>query len=363
MTRQHLKMNKYALYSYLLSLLQARMARIVTHKQLMQALKRNRIYDTLSDIEGSILGEYLSQKLSPETDLYGAETLLWSHLESEIDLLFTIGLKDLNVFVNSYIIKYDVKNIIHTVRGLVFNTRPSQLIPLGILRRRGLIEKLSEIENVDDLIYLLRKAGLHAYARTIYDRKESIQAKDYKVLGIIEAELYKKYLLDLYATAKKIKRGGGLLRRAVWILIDVYNIVYVLRSVMLGLDKKVAEQILIEDTLKIPLSTLREALSQESIDRAIQLIGLTPYHSLAEKLNNVLSSNLPEPFTEAVVLDWMVKEIHLNLLSTPLSIQVVLDYLLSKEREISLMRLVYWGIWNNIPRETLEKYIAMLGER
>ncbi len=362
MTRQHLKMNKYVLYSYLLSLLQARMARVVTYKQFMQTLRRNRIYDTLSDIEGSILGEYLSQRLTPETNLYEAEALLWGHLESEINLLSTIGLKDLNAFVNSYITKYDVKNIVYTVRGLVFNTKPSQLIPLGTLRKQDLIEKLNKIENVDDLIDLLRKASLHAYARIIYNRKESIQAKDYKVLGIIEAELYRKYLLDLFTITKKIKKGGHFLRRAVQILIDVYNIVYVLRSVMLGLDRRIAEQILIEDTLKIPLSILKEALSQESIDRVIQLISSTPYHSLAEKLNNALSSNLPESFIEVIVLDWVVKEIHLNLLSTPLSIQVVFDYLLHKEREISLMRLVYWCIWNNIPREMLEKYIAILGD-
>ena len=361
MNKAYLKMNKQVLYSYLLSLLQARLTKLVTYKHIKQALKRNRMHDTLSDIEGTILGEYLIQCITPESGLNEAEECLWKYLKDEIDMLYGIKLKDLYLITTSYITKYDVKNIIQVIRSLISNTRVQQLIPIGILAKSGMLELLCPIENVDDVIDVLRKANLTMFANIVSDNRHIIESKDYKALGMLEAKLTKEYLRQLYRNIRKIKRGGSTLRRAVLIISDVYNIIHVLRSVALGIDRNVAEEVLVEDTYKISLAVLKDALSQDTIDRSIQILNLTHYHELAEKIGNALSTGMPEALIDVLAIDWMVKEIHLNLLSHPLSVQVVLDYLLSKEKEVALMRLVYWCIWNNIPRGVVEKLLSILG--
>ena len=362
MNKIYLKMNKQVLYSYLLSLLQARLTKLVTYKHVKQALKRNRIHDTLSDIEGTILGEYLVQCITPESKLNEAEECLWKYLKDEIDMLYSIKLKDLHLITTSYITKYDVKNIIQVIRSLITNTKVQQLVPIGALAKNGMLELLRSIENVDNMVDVLRKAGLTIFANIISDNRYIIESKDYKSLGVLEAKLTKEYLRQFYRNVKKIKRGGSALRRAVLIISDVYNIIHVLRSVALDIDRNVAEEVLVENTYKVSLALLKDALSQETIDRVIQILSLAPYHELAEKIGNALSMGMPEALIDVLTMDWMIKEVHLNLLSHPLSVQIVLDYLLSKEKEIALMRLVYWCIWNNIPRDIVERLLSILGD-
>lgn len=343
-------------YAFLLSALEGKLTRSVTKEQLVSMLDKKNIYDALVSISNTGIGEFIRDKISPEITLNEVEQLLFKYLWSEIMFIENVGIKDVNEIVDKYMLKYDLQNIRFILRSLFYEKKISDLIPIGILYRKGLFEEFLSVKSFNEVVYTLRKASLLDYAEIIDDYLEGLNGKDLNSLRIVESRLYKKYYDTLLKTVSKA-RGRTELERAVKKLIDGYNILVVLRGILSRTPKHLITLSLIEPTIYITIETLIEATEQNSITQALQVLMRSPYERILAEINNAISGGASESLIEIILLQEFLKEVHNDLLRSFFSPQLVLDYILNKELEISMLRMILWSIWNNIPKELIEPII------
>ncbi len=340
-------------YAFLSSVLEAKLTRSVSREQLASMLNKKNIYDAFISISSTDLGEFARDKINPEITLEEAERLLFDYLWSEILFIEGIGISEVNEVIEKYILKYDLQNIRFIVRSLFYEKKTQNLIPVGILYKKNLLEELSTARNFKDVVYVLRRAGLQDYAATIDDYLEGLRGKDMNSLRNVESTLYKRYYAILLRTVSKV-RGRTELRRVVRKLIDYYNILVVLRGILSKTPKHTIISSFIEPTMYITLETLMEAAEQNNITQALQVLARSPYERILSKINNIVSTGTSISLIEVLLFKEFLEEIHNDLLRSLFSPQPIIKYILFKELEISMIRTILWSLWNNIPRELVE---------
>ncbi len=340
-------------YAFLSSALEGKLTRSVSEEQFVSMLNKKNIYDALVSISNTDIGEFMHNKISPETTLDETEQLLFKYLWNEITFIENVGIEEVNEVVDKYILKYDLQNIRFTLRSLFYGKEISSLLPIGILYKRGLLDELSTAKNFKEVVYVLGKASLSDYAGIVDDYLEGLNGKDLNSLRNVESYLYKKYYNVLLKTVSKV-RGRTELKRVVRKLIDGHNILIVLRGILSGTPKHLIILSLIEPTMYIKMETLIEAAEQNSITQALQILAHSPYERILMKISNMLSAGASESLIETILLREFLREVHNDLLRSFFSPQPILDYILTKELEISMLRTVLWSIWNNIPKELIE---------
>ena len=349
-------------YAFLFSALKGKLTRSVSREQLVSMLNKKSIYDALVSISGTDVGEFMRDKISPETTLYEAEQLLFRYLWNEVLFIENVGIREVNEVVDKYILRYDLYNIRFILRSLFYEKEISGLIPIGILYKRALLEELSMVKSFKEVVYTLRKAALSDYAEIIDNYLEGLRGKDLNSLRSVESNLYKKYYNVLLKTVSKV-RGGTELKRAVRKLIDSHNILVVLRGILSGTPRHLIISSLVEPTMYITLETLVEAAEQNNITQALQILARSPYERILSKVSNTISAGASESLIETMLLQEFLREVHSDLLRSFFSPQPILDYILNKELEISMLRTVLWSLWNNIPKELIEPMLrGVVGE-
>ncbi len=340
-------------YAFLISAIEAKLTRSIRRDQFLSMLDKKSIYDALVSISDTDIGEFMRNKISPDITLADAEYLLYDYLRSEIYFIKSNKINEVNRLIDSYILKYDLQNICFITRALFYEKENIELIPIGLLYERSLHEELLHASDFKDIVYTLRKASLYDYARAVSDHIEGLRSKDLSSLRSMEADLYRIYYRTLLRTASSV-RGGVELKRAIRKLIDEYNIMVVLRGILSATPKSIIVSSLIEPTMYISLETLIEAAEQNNVSQALQVIARTPYERIISRVNDVIVASGNETLIEVVLLQEFLKEIHSDLMRSLFSPQPVLDYILNKELEVSILRTVLWSLWNNIPRELIE---------
>ncbi len=343
-------------HAFLFSIIEGKLTKMVSKEQLASMLDKRNIYDALLTITNTDIGEFLRSKVGPESALDEVEQALHQYLWNEMLFLRDSGLREVGEFVNAYIVKYDLLNTIFTIRALFYNRETSKLLSLGLLYENNLLEELFGAKNFKDVIFILGKASLHDFARIVNDYSERLRGKDLSALRIVESELYESYFNNLLRIASII--GGGLeLKRAIQKLIDSYNISIVLRGIVSKTPKALIESSIIEPTIYISRELLLEAAEQNNITQALQILSHSPYERMITRISSMLSASANESLIEVVLLQEFSREIEGDKLSDYYSPLPVLSYIIYKELEVSMLRVILWSIWNNMPRKLVEPVV------
>ncbi len=352
--------HKKTAYAYVSALVRSRSSKVIPLSKYLSLLGKNKIYDMVLELEQYIIGEYLSTKLTPEATIYDFERELWSHLHDEVMSLWNFLPRQAREFILAYISKYDVLNIKSILRGIVFDKKVVTKVPFGVARIKGMIEQFDNVGGVRELVELVYKLGFNDYARVISSLISRLESKDTEALWLTECLLDRAYVDLVYRSTLKYFKRDYLLRKAVGVIADLYSIGVALRGSILGIPKNIVKQAFSERIMNISEQTLVELVEADSPDKVSQILSATPYYYLSSLVSKALASGLGDIALEASLIKALYKEVHDNLLSNMFSVQSVLDYILLKENELAILRLMAWITWNNIPLDMVRKYIEEL---
>jgi len=216
--------------------------------------------------------------------------------------------------------------------------------------RNGLLDKLSQAEEIGGVIEVLTECKLGAYADVLGEYKEEAKAK-----FLTEAKLDSKYYQSLLEMPKGI-RDATLLTRVFSILIDMTNLKLINRAIIEGMGSEVGELIIsggymISDKLAKDMISHKLAEIPSALENA-------QYRNIADEV--VASYNRTKSITAVEeVIDKhtfrLLKEMLSPRVMTPL---MIVWYLIVKEIEIRNLRLVLKATFDNIAVEEIKDYLV-----
>ena len=339
-----------AKYAFMSAYLKGAEAKIVTPEHINRVSKTSGIQDVLEIIKDTDIGKYLEEALIKTFD--DSDKYLWKYFSECLERLRGLKLvpADILKVLDAYIVKYDVLNIKAAWQGISIGKK-ANMIPVGVIDGRGLLDELSHAEDVGAIIKVLVECKLGAYASILEEYVEG-EAKS-KFLS--EAKLDREYYTNLLNMPKSIP-DGSLLTKAFSIMIDMANLQLVNRAIIEGIGSE-ADEFVIGGGYMISDKVAKDLISHKLADIPSALGG-TQYQGIAEEVVASYSRTKSVTAVEEIIDKHkfrLLKEMLSPRVLTPL---VIAWYLIVKEIEIRNLRLVLKATFDNIPVEEIKEYLV-----
>jgi len=339
-----------AKYAFISAYLKGAEAKIVTSDHIDKLPKTASLQEVLEIIRDSDIGRFLEEvpiKTFDDSDKY-----LWQYFGQRLEELEWLKLMpvDMRKILSAYRVKYDVMNIKAALLG-ISSGKKADMVPVGAIYSRGLLDELSEAANVSDVAAVLRECDLGAYAAIVAD----YVAEEAKSKFFTEARLDCEYYHDLLNMPKGMK-DGPLLTKSFSIVMDMVNLQLISRAVIEGMGTE-AEGLIISGGYLIPEAVARDLLAHKLTDMP-GILGGTQYRDIAEEVAASYSKTKSIIAVEEVVERHklrMLRELLSPRVMTPL---MIVWYLIVKEVEIKNLRLVFKAAFDNIPVEEIKEYLV-----
>ena len=339
-----------AKYAFISAYLKGAEAKIVTSDHIDRLPKTASPQEVLEAIRDSDIGRFL-EEVSIET-FDDSDKYLWQYFGQRLEELEWLKLMpaDMRQILDAYRVKFDVMNIKVALLG-ISTGKNADMVPVGFINSRGLLDELSGAANVDDVVTVLRECGLGAYATIVSE----YVAEEAKSKFLTEARLDSEYYHGLLNLPRGIK-DGPLLAKAFSIVMDMANLQLVSRAVVEGMGTE-AEGLIISGGYLIPEAVARDLLAHKLTDMP-GILGGTQYRDIAEELAASYSKTGSITAVEEVIEKnklRLLRELLSPRVMTPL---MMVWHLIIKEVEIKNLRLVFKAAFDNIPVEEIREYLV-----
>lgn len=355
-----MRFRKYGVYGFLAAFLKGKEAKSVTEEHVLEAIKKKNIAEAVEVFSETEVGRYLSERIMGITSYSDLEKNLWNYATYDISYIQKYLPADASLLLDNYMVKYDILNIKQVLRRLLEkSTHKTQLIPLGLIYKYGLLRKLDEATSIDELVEIVKSVGLYDYATVIEDyiKKLTSEVNVKNVRMELEKKLDETYYSKMLGLAFKL-RGREQILPALGSYLDLLNIDIVIRGII-SKDYGKAAKLLLNTTYTVPLDFLREMLELRNLEEVSEKLAHTPYAEVGRKIVDIYKLTSDILLVEKTIIDYAMKKFKENVSTAILTPAVLLHYLLAKEKEIKLLLLTFRIIEEKLPSE---KYVKFLKE-
>ncbi|MCM2325749.1 MAG: V-type ATPase subunit [Candidatus Woesearchaeota archaeon] len=296
-------------------------------------------YDKLMKMDSNEIVKFLQEGVyAPEINTLSLrysgiklmEASLNKHLERIFMKLKVISDPSIEYLLIQYLKRYDFWNVKTLIRakltGLPEEELMDMMLPIGALKpgRLKKLYKLSAREIIEECgIISLNKKDLDEFEQT-------------KNLGKIENLFDFHYYMEVAEFAKNIPLQGKLFKEFFKYEFDIYNIKLMLKRVYFELDQKVIEPYIIWDGKDLTKTNLREMLHKTDVHSLLREISKTNYRKVLQEIKEKDALLRYELILERFLLQKSIILYHQH----PLTVDVVLGYMFSKEIEIRNLRVI-----------------------
>jgi V/A-type H+-transporting ATPase subunit C len=338
--------------AFLSAYLKGEESKLLTLGHLDRILKTNKISDTLAAITDTDIGDYLDN--IPASNLQSFEDVdryLWLYLSKCTSNIYWFKMipekakKSAQVFS----IRYDVSNIKVALRSIVTGKKV-QMIPIGFIYDKGLISHLSQTEDIDQIIGVLKNAGLERYANILQEDRDLV--KDADSLLPLETRLDKQYYRDLLQLTDN-KRLTIVYKS----LIDLVNLQIIFRSIITGTNKDTGA-FMIDNGNELKITKLQELMTQKVSDTPNSLEG-TSYKSIAQEIINSYDRDKSVAVIDQVIDRYKYQLFREALSNKIFSSLIVPWYLTVKELEVRNLRLLLKASLDNVALDRIKMFLVM----
>lgn len=285
----------------------------------------------LSETEYS---NYMSNINRPED----YEILLSDELKRVYNLMY--GLSPEKSIIDIMALRYDYHNLKVMLKGKILNKDLSYLLmPVGTIS----VDKLKQFfssENYREISTIMREGIIKA--EKVFEEEKDPQ----KIDIILDSFMYKEMLLK----SKEINEN--FIKDYLQISIDLTNIKTLLRAKKQNKKRKFLDEILIEGGT-IDKKTLI-SFEMESVDSIINKLSYTNYEKIIRsglehysKTNNI---SYFEKLSENYIMEFIRKAKYVSF-----GVEPLIGYIIAKETEIKILRIIMVGKLNNIAPEVIRE--------
>ncbi len=272
------------------------------------------------------------------------EAALRKNLERTLNKLRRISNEGMKHLLDVYLRKWDVHNLKTIIRGIhskIPKQETERLFVVAGAHNEEYYKKLLEKETVEDVIDILKDNELKkAYAES-------------KIFGV-ENYLDSKYYEEVLDVASKLKNQGKEFAQFLKKEIDVLNIMTIIRMKKLGV--KPAE-------IKKNLFTKNTTVKEEVLDKL--LAKETPEEIIKTMIKSrILVKKLPEADYMTIELELrrrLYEEAMLLLHQHPLTVDVMLGYMFTKETEVRNLQILIKGKQLGLEEDLIQRGLVMGG--
>jgi V/A-type H+-transporting ATPase subunit C len=258
-------------------------------------------------------------------------------LENTISKLLFITAGEVRKVMVGYAIRFDIENLKTILRGKIANEpieKVEQLcICAGIIDR----EKLRELYKIERCEEIIKNAGIFRLDKEMHDAIE-VYEKEHKLYAL-ENVLDKKYHKFLVVLAKKVQRGGALLKKFVRTRIDILNLRTIYRLKRDGFKKEDILKYITPFGYKLKLKDLEYLASAETLEELHQRVDDTHYGGIVGDIDISDSFAELELALEKYFLRFASTMMHTN----PISITPLIAYAIMKETEARNIKMIARG--------------------
>ncbi|WP_027623247.1 V-type ATP synthase subunit C [Clostridium lundense] len=312
----------------------------VFETKLLDKAKIDRMIDSSSSEEAlKVLSEteysnYMVNIKKPED----YEILLSDELKRLYDLMYSLSPEKSIIHIMA--LRYDYHNIKVMMKGKALNKDLSYLlIPVGTIPEEELKQFILN-EDYKDLSSFMREGIMRA-------KKSFEEEKDPQKIDIIlDSFMYEEML----SKAKEINEK--FISEYLKVSIDLTNIKTLLRAKKQNKKRKFLEEILIEGgTIDKKLLISYEL---ESVDSIVNKLSYTPYEKIIRSGLDYYSDtgNISyfEKLSENYLMEYVKKAKYVSF-----GVEPLIGYIIAKETEIKILRIIMVGKLNNIAPEVIRE--------
>ncbi|MDD5509892.1 MAG: V-type ATPase subunit [Dehalococcoidales bacterium] len=338
-------------YAFMSAYLKGAEARMVTPDHINRLSRNAAVPDVMEAIRDTEVGGYLETASVKTFD--DSDRCLWQYFGRCLERLEALRLMpdDMCKVLNAYKVRYDIINIKAVLQSIPTG-KQANLIPVGVIHMRGLLDELARAASVDAVIRLLVECGLGTYASVIreYDTGNETGLKLQMEAGL-DGEYYKN-LLD---TAKDVE-DGFILAKTFGLSVDLINLKIVSRAVIEEIGAAVSGCIITGGYL-LSSQAVAGLLSGKLADIP-NALGGTPYRVIADEV--VAGYNRSKSITAVEeIIDrhrfQLLKEMLSPRVMSPL---VIAWYLTVAEVEIRNLRLIMKAAFDGISTDEIKEYLV-----
>jgi vacuolar-type H+-ATPase subunit C/Vma6 len=338
-------------YAFISAYLKGEEAKTVTHEHINKLPKSLDIDDMLTAIDGTDVGDYLSEFTFTSFDEIDGSLLRYlGHCVTRIEA-FRFLPDDILKILKVYTGKYDALNIKAALQRVASGKR-MRAIPVGALHDSMLLDNLADAVSVEEIVEVLDKCNLGDYSAIVKEYKpdESLKSR-----LTIESQLDGVYYRNLFATVRKIK-DGFIFEKALGTVVDITNLQVVIRAILSGAGTEASGNTIPEGYL-LPAGTIKELLSSKLND----LSGKISNPAYRDVIENVINEygRTQNILSVSATLDKHKLDLLRGTLSPRIMSPLMIAwYFIVKETEIRNLRLIFKAQFDNIPMEDIKDYLV-----
>lgn len=286
--------------------------------------------------------------------LYEGVDLIEHALNRNLAVTFTklisISEGELNFLISEYLKKYDIWNIKTILRGKYCGASTDEILEAVVAAGRLSYTFTSE---------LAAKPSYEEVVASLSGSEYSLILKDYdgKNLSEIENRLDKKYYHDLFeAIGEPKSKDRKLFSKFIRTDIDLKNVITLFRLKKYGITDPEMVDLIIEGGLKLKFRQVEKMLSLSFEDFLMEM-EKTPYWA-------EISDCCGPKMDSLIDVETRLKKLRLNSAASfshvyPLSIVPIMDYILSKENEVSNLRIIIRGKASGLSDEEMKNQLVI----
>jgi V/A-type H+-transporting ATPase subunit C len=291
------------------------------------------------------------------TEYSGADLIefaLNKNLADSFEKLLKISPPGLSLLIRKYAIRKDIDDIKTILRGKFTNT-DEKLILNSITAAGALkfefLNSLLKTESIEEILKNNRIVPFSLLEDGIKDLKEK------NTLVGIENALDKYYYSHLMEFSKILPKAGELFKNFLTKEVEILNILTLLRLKKTKLDKEAIKRFIIPCGLSRGLKIIKLA-DVDDLEEFSRVLERTEYKDVIQKGFQEYRENGSLITLETELYKYLLKESILLLHQHPLTVDVILGYMLAKDIEIRNLRIIIKGKQLGLEEEFIEKQLV-----
>jgi len=335
-------------FAYPNARIMAKQGKIISNSTFGELAESRNLEEVINMLKETEYVDYLNQFVGSTFRVSDIERALNNHLAKVYDEIYRITPDSVNPIFEVLLKRWDIENIIRTLRCLDAEKDPNDyIIGIGTFTDSQR-EQLAKSKSIDEVVMSVTTEFEHVI--------NNVQDEE---LVVIENELLSYYYESLWKFLENSRDANILLLKEYYgMIIDTTNILAALRLNSMEEISDIPSNFL-PVTYSVPLEDLKGIASSEEMAVVLGILAKTRYASVFEENMTEYEKNKNLAIIEQALQNMIIEKGKDISILNPLGIGPIIGFLAQKQSEVRRLKAIIIGIYEGIEPDKIKRYIGV----